>query len=265
MTDFNPAIGDPPAMEWVALDELYVDESYQRKIEARSSQELIRNIAKDWDWRLCQPLSVGRRPDDTLAVMDGQHRLTAAKMRSDIPRLPCVIFDQPSVEDEAKTFVKLNKRRRSLNSVDVFRASIAAGSAESSEVMALIQKSGLVLAPHSNYTAWQPRMIYCVPGIASAYRRYGPLTIDQGLSALADAFDGNILRYAGQILRSLFVFLATDGRDPDFKLEAFVDRLSMNTQQQWVRKMNEWIARTGQGSNIALTNVFRDAYRKHVE
>lgn len=264
MSDFNPPIGEPPVLEWVNLADLNIDGAYQRGLDSRSSQDLIAGITKNWDWRLCQPLSVSRRDDDSLWVVDGQHRLVGARGRNDIPRLPCVIVPQATQKDEAETFIKLNKRRRALNSVDVFKASLAAGNPEATEVSRLIADAGLTIAPHSNYTAWKPAMIFCVPGIASAYRRFGSNVTSNALVALQEAFSEQVLRYAGQILRGLFMFYAGEGKKAGFDPDAFIDRLSMNTQQQWMRKAHERIARTGESIGPAICGVLTDAYKAHV-
>jgi hypothetical protein len=87
----NPPLGSLPVLQYCSPDQLLIDESYQRSLEAANSQTLIRRIAMHWDWGLCQPLFVARRADGSLYVVDGQHRLEAAKLRGDIWQLPCVV------------------------------------------------------------------------------------------------------------------------------------------------------------------------------
>jgi hypothetical protein len=87
----NPQVGQRPTLEFRRLCDLKIDPSYQRSIEIGTSQTLIRRIAMFWDWSLCQPLAVARRADGALMVVDGQHRLAAARLRGDIYDLPCVI------------------------------------------------------------------------------------------------------------------------------------------------------------------------------
>ena len=92
MSALPAPLGNPPTLEWVALDRLLVDDSYQRRADDGRSKVLIGQIARGWDWRLYQPLSVSRRAGGELFVVDGQHRLAAARMRGDIPHLPVVIL-----------------------------------------------------------------------------------------------------------------------------------------------------------------------------
>lgn len=257
----NPPVGRPPVLEWLAPAELQVDDGYQRSLGAESSQTLIRRIATFWDWNLCQPVNVARRADGSLWVVDGQHRHAAALLRGDIPHLPCVVVSFANRAEEAAAFVALNKERRALGSVDVFKAQLAAGDEQASEVNALILEAGLTIAPHGNYIAWKPGMIYCVPGIVSAYRTHGRIIASAALVALSEAFEGRILRYAGQILRGLFRFYAVQGRFDDFDPDAFIDRLGASTQEQWMRKAAERVAANGGTVVQALSDVFGESYR----
>lgn len=257
----NPIVGTPPMMEWIAPDRLQVDQSYQRSLGGESSITLIRRIAAFWDWGLCQPINVAKRADGSLWVVDGQHRHAAAVMRGDIHHLPCVVVSFESKADEAAAFVALNKERRALGSVDVFRAQLAAGDEQATQVNDLIISAGLSIAPHGNYLAWKPGMLFCVPGIVSAFKRYGRTVPSAALVAMAEAFEGKVLRYAGQILRGLVGFYATKGRFDDFDPDLFIERLGHNTQEQWMRRAAEYVAANGGTQVAALSAVFTQAYK----
>jgi hypothetical protein len=141
-----------------------------RRIGARL---LVNRIARDWDWSLCQPLLVGRRPEGPLMVVDGQHRLAAARLRGDISDLPCVVVPFGSTGQEAAAFVALNQHRRSLSAIELFNAALTSGDQESAEIMRLIEQAGLSIAKHSNYTAWRPGQVSNISGIRRCYRSYG--------------------------------------------------------------------------------------------
>jgi ParB/Sulfiredoxin domain len=80
----SPIVGTPPSIEWIHLDGLAIDRTYQRSTDNEASCRLIIHISAKFDWRLCGPLVVSRRPDDDLVIIDGQHRWLAAKRRGDI-------------------------------------------------------------------------------------------------------------------------------------------------------------------------------------
>jgi hypothetical protein len=91
-----------------------------------ASQRLIQAIAAKWDWRLCTPLLVASR-DGGLYIIDGQHRWEAAKLRGDIPFLPCAVGNYTGSAEEAALFVAANRHRVRVNPLDMWRAAIAAG------------------------------------------------------------------------------------------------------------------------------------------
>ena len=123
----NPIRGRRPAPMNCTIGELNVDPSYQRSVENGPSRVLIRKIAREWDWSLFQLLVVSRRPDGALYVVDGQHRLEAARLRRDLYDLPCSVYDFATTGDEADAFVAINQQRKPLGALDLFRAAVEGG------------------------------------------------------------------------------------------------------------------------------------------
>lgn len=249
----RPPVGSPPVLEWLRPADLRVDESYQRTLQNSSSEALIRRIAMNWDWGLCQPINVARRADGSLWIVDGQHRRAAAELRGDIAHLPCVVQSFATAEQEAAAFVALNKQRR-LTGVDVFKAALVAGDAEARAVLDLICAAGLSLAPHSNYTAWTPGMLYCVPAIAAGYRRHGKRIVSVALAAMSEAFQGTILQHAGNIIEGLFPFVASEPLS--LTKTGLVEMLQTHSQSEWVRRCRLRMSSEGVGRKDAMRVVF---------
>jgi len=197
----NPPLGRMPTLQFCRPIELRIDPAYQRDISSGPSQALIRRIAQHWNWDLCQPLVVARRMDfmERLFVIDGQHRLEAARLRGDIEQLPCVIVKYDSAADEAASFVHLNQQRRPLSKIDLFKAAVASEDREASAILAAITAAGLSLAPHTNCVSWKPGMIANIGGIEASWRGHGPAATTKALEALAKAWPGEVLQYAGSL------------------------------------------------------------------
>ncbi len=257
---FNPPVGERPTMEWLPVAALSVDASYQRSTDNETSRTLIRKIARFWDWSLCQPLAVTRRADGSLFVVDGQHRHAAAQLRGDIDELPCVVTAYASLSDEAAAFVSINQQRKPLGKVDLYRAALAAGDTEAAAIEAMITAAGLKVAPHSNYTAWKPGMLFCVPGIQRAYRVIGPAATRRALDLLAEAFDGHVLQFAGQMLEGLFGFAAKEGAASGFDRAAAVRCLSRRSQSTWVKVATQRRLASGQPRRLAMQAVIAEVY-----
>jgi hypothetical protein len=240
----NPPLGRMPVLQFLLPGELQVDPAYQRSIDNGSSQALIRSIAQHWNWDLCQPLVIARRQvasgsdgagqHELLFVIDGQHRLAAAKLRGDIAQLPCVVVDLARPEDEAASFVHLNARRRPLAPIDLFKAAVASGDAESVSIASAMAESGLVLAPHLTSAAWKPGMTGNIPGIQAAWRREGPAVTSRALVALAQGFEGEVLHYAGTIFPGIVAVCADEMQDnrrfTGDRFEKFVIALAVRGQ-----------------------------------
>lgn len=259
---FDAPIGAPPTLEWVSVTAIGVDPAYQRATDNEASQKLIRKIARQWDWNLCQPLSLTRRADGSMWAVDGQHRHAAAQLRGDIPHLPCVIARYPTTADEAAAFVALNKQRKPLNAVDLFKAALAAGDAEAHAVMHVITEAGLRIAPHSNYHNWKPGMIYCVPGVVRAWRSRGPVVTANALGALASAFGGQVLQFGGLMLDGLYdVFINPTAEAEGFDLDLFIVTLQRRSQAEWLRA-GRYIQNEGHLSRAqSIAKAMLDAYR----
>lgn len=248
----NPPLGSPPTLEWRPCTELQIDPGYQRSILQANSQTLIRRIAQFWDWGLCQPLAVARRDDGTLMVVDGQHRLEAARLRRDIAHLPCVITSYANAGDEAAAFVALNQQRRPLTALDLFKAAVAAEDEAALAILKLLKDNGLSVAPHMNYISWKPGMVSNIPGIKRSYRVHGPKTTSAALEALSRGFHGLVLRYAGSIFPGLCDFIAEEirvGRVVD--RTKIADTLGSLTQKEWKNLFFAERARTGAHGDVA--------------
>lgn len=243
----NPPAGTLPVLQYCSPEQLLIDETYQRSLEAPASQALIRRVATSWDWGLCQPLFVARRADGGLYVVDGQHRLEAAKLRGDIWQLPCVVASFADAASEAAAFVALNQERRPLNKLQLFKAAIAAGDREAAAIVAALDAAGLHLASSTNLDTCRPGAVSHVGGMQHCLRAHGGGVLACALSALAQAWAGEVLRFAGTIFPGIAAVVAGEaGRDPNFgQGEMFgllVEMLRGASQSEWCKDINVAVA-----------------------
>ena len=108
----------PGVLMEIGKGQLFVDETYQR---TDKSEPKIKAIASNWSWVACGTISVADRTG-TFYVIDGQHRVLAARRRADIEQLPCIVFETTSAVVEAKGFLQSNTQRKPITGVDRFRA-----------------------------------------------------------------------------------------------------------------------------------------------
>lgn len=227
-------VGDPPTLEWIALDRLTVDESYQRSVGSHRSRIIIAGMVRLWDWRLCQPLTVVRRDDGSLMIIDGQHRWTGAKARGDIAHLPCVVSRDIDAAGEADMFVALNTRRRQLSQGDIFRAALVSGNETAQIVAGLVDQAGLSFARDNVTDRWKPGQIFCGPMLIKAVKTFGEPVVRNALTALAEAHAGQVLTSGATLLKSLFVIYRDDAPRPGFDPDLFIEGLAAVQHRDWI-------------------------------
>jgi hypothetical protein len=171
-------------------------------------------------------------------VIDGQHRLAAARIRGDIDHLPAVVGSYASTADEAASFVHLNQQRRPLGKLDLFKAAVASGDTEATEIVAALEAAGLSVAPHMNPISWVPGALGNIGGIQASWRRHGPDVTRLALRALREGFDGQVLQYAGSIFPGVSAVVSAEAKQfrpafTDKSWTALITMIRSKTQDEW--------------------------------
>jgi hypothetical protein len=259
----NAILGELPVLQYCAVEQLCVDERYQRSLEARNSISLVRRIAANWDWGLCQPLYVARRDDGKLYVVDGQHRWAAAKLRGDVWQLPCVVRSFATPEQEAAAFVALNQERTPLTQLQIFRAATAAGDPEACGISAAIEEAGLTVATTSNNQQCGKGAVGNIGGLKSCWRVHGKEGLVASLRVLREAFPDQVLRYAGSLFPGIVALAAPAAKanEPGL-LRKVVELVATRSQDRWVSKVLQLISNDPSlNRGTAAVIVFKAAQR----
>lgn len=228
---YLPPVGSLPSIEWIHLNKLSIDPTYQRSIDNAASSRLIASIASKFDWRLCAPLVVSRRANDTLTIIDGQHRWMAACRRDDIPQLPCCVFRYESIQEEARMFIVANRARKPINRLDDFFAALAAEDEDAMEIQHVVTDAGLSVAHNTSSSAWHSGEVAFTSAISSAIRRFGYAIASAALTNMAVAFPNQKLTNGGAIFGGLVRIMARpkSDLDPDLLMSALQSR----TADEW--------------------------------
>jgi hypothetical protein len=220
----GPITGNPPSLEWLAVDMLQIEPAYQRAVTGSKSRRIINGMVREWRWPWCQPLVVTRRSDGSLFVIDGQHRLEGAKARGDIAHLPCNVLPVTTTAAEAQAFVDLNTKRQRLSQVDLFAGMLAAGDSEALAVDAMVRETGWVLARHSNTAHYKAGELACAPMLARQVRQRGEAPVRNALTAMREAWPDTPVRTASQIAKALIAIFDSERAcaliDPDALIAA---------------------------------------------
>jgi hypothetical protein len=178
----------PPAYEAIDLDlvpliSCFVDDRYQRRV-SQGSMMRIRRILRDFTWARFGAITVARTKDNGYAVIDGQHRVIAARTLG-IADVPAVIVSGDTA-DQAADFVGINTTRTSVATIDKFRARVASGDETACEVAELLSRLDISTDVAAG-TSLQPRQTRAVTLLEKMIKRIGAGEVYTTLEILLDA------------------------------------------------------------------------------
>ena len=117
-------VGPAPVLQWLPIDQLGIDPAYQRDI-LRRGHDNIGRIARRFDWRKFGTVIVAPIAGGRYAIVDGQHRTTAAAVRG-IESVPCqIIMADPG--EQAAAFAAINGAVTGMTPLQLHAARVAAG------------------------------------------------------------------------------------------------------------------------------------------
>ena len=168
-------------IEVVKIADLKRDPAYQRPI----SQDLVDDIARNWDIVAADLIVVSRRQNGDLYIVNGQHRSAAAMQAGETEVLAHVI-NGLTAKDEAILRLKGNKRRND-TAQDRFRAQVSAADPESLDIVRIVESLGgrVNFHPDAKYG------INTVSSLETVYRKDGGVLLLRTLELIVAAF-GNL-------------------------------------------------------------------------
>lgn len=183
-----PQAGKRGTFELVAIDKLRIDTRYQRDL-GEKGRARVRDIALNFDWRRFTPI-VCARAGDLFAIIDGQHRASAALTRGDIKQLPAWIVEADSI-DQAKAFIAINAKASQVYGPVLWYSRAAAGDADAKAMFALCAKAGIEICRHPTAANFRKSNQTLAPAAIDRARR------THGDGPVLRALD--VLRRAGEL------------------------------------------------------------------
>lgn len=179
-------LGTRPRVVWLDLALLQVDHRYQREI-AGAGRAHVHKLLRSFNWNCYQPIIVSERPDGSFAVIDGQHRLEAARMHPLVSELPCYIVDAPTIAAQAAIFSTVNGRRLGLTSLQKYWAAHAAGEASAVAVAEICASHGVAILRQFPSIDIPPMRVLAPYTLQKILARLGREPLDQAIGLLAES------------------------------------------------------------------------------
>jgi hypothetical protein len=203
VSDFSP--GPAPVLNWIEIHKLVIDDRYQRGISRRGSQN-IAQIAEHFDWSKFAPVIVAPVEDGLFAIVDGQHRTTAAMLRG-LKSVPCQIV-QADRAQQAAAYAAVNGNVTKTTHTQLFHARLAAGD-ERARAIASICTLAQVTVTKTNTTQSNMKagQTSAVGAIMKCHDLYGGATLLTALRCITGTADGNAGYLRSTIIEALCIVL----------------------------------------------------------
>ncbi|WP_027234413.1 ParB N-terminal domain-containing protein [Leisingera caerulea] len=198
-----------PELAWVAIDSLLIDDRYQRPL-GKSNWARIRKIASAFRWSRFSPILVSRAAGGGYAVVDGQHRVHAAKMCG-YPAVPTMIV-QMDYQEQARSFSWVNDQVTRISTFHIFKAALAAGDDWAVRCRDAVSESGCrLMTANSSTDNKKAGEIYAIALIRKLVEQGQGNVVTAGLKALRSYDEtGRVPLYSAVILRPWLSALAAN-------------------------------------------------------
>jgi len=200
--------GPAPILQWVDIADLRVDPAYQRDVFDKGRKNIAK-IAREFEWSKFAPVIVATIEGGRYAVVDGQHRTIAARLRG-IRSVPCQVI-QADRSKQAAAFAAINATVTEMNSMQVHVAKLAAGDAEALRLHETCVRAGVTICRypiHANKMkvgeTMAAGMLYRMIG------KFGDAILEVALSCITRTRDGNVGMVRSQLVIALCVVLEAE-------------------------------------------------------
>lgn len=156
----TPVDQEIPHLEWIEIDRIVVDETYQCPL-SDENWRAIRRIAASFTWQKFSPIMLAPAGDRRFAVIDGQHRTHAALLCGKVA-VPAMIVRMTRIE-QAAAFAAINGDVIGMSPFHVYRAALAAGEDWAVTSRDAVARAGCVLMDYNKSTAdKRPGEVYAI-------------------------------------------------------------------------------------------------------
>lgn len=200
-----PEPGAAPMLQWIKVEDLVVDDAYQRPIYG-AGRSNVRRIAEDFRWSKFAPVIVAPVAGGKFAVIDGQHRATAAALIG-IETVPAQVIIADQVE-QAAAFKSINGQVTRMHKLALHHAAIASGDASAAELQAVCDAAGVTVLKYPKpVQSLEPGQTLALGAIVQGLKDFGRDTVITALQCVTETENNKPGVLNGQVLRALFATL----------------------------------------------------------
>src|SRR5215203_1180793 len=200
----KPSSKDPgpaPMLQWIKIADLVVDPTYQRPIVGKGRKNVDR-IARSFSWSCFAPVVVAPIEGGKFAIIDGQHRTTAAALVG-FETVPCQVVIAARTE-QAAAFKAINGITTPISPMALQAAALVAREPWAVDVANACACAGVELLRYPVPSDKQsPGQTMAVGAIAQCLKRYGPETMVTALQCVTETSNNRPGMLSARIIKAL--------------------------------------------------------------
>lgn len=182
-------LGAAPMLKWIEIENLVIDPDYQRDLQRRGQQNIIK-IALEFDWSKFSTVIVAAIEGGQFAIVDGQHRTTAAALRG-IKKVPCQIITADR-KKQAAAFAAINAVVTAMSSLQIHAAKVIAGDKNAVRIARVCADANVTICRYPvPADKMKPGETLAATSIYRSLERFGPETLTTALKCITMTGDGH--------------------------------------------------------------------------
>ena len=221
------SLGAAPMLQWLKIADLVVDPAYQRPIIGKGRRNVER-IACSFSWSCFAPVVVSPVEGGKFAIIDGQHRTTAASLVG-LESVPCQIVIASGPE-QAAAFKAINGMTTPISRMALHAAALVAGEPTAVRVADICARAEVELLRYAVPCENQrPGQTMAAGAIYSCIRRYGDDTVITALQCVTQTKNNQAGALTADVIKSLCAVLHgnTRWREAGLALLEAFDRIDL--------------------------------------
>jgi hypothetical protein len=254
MTELQPpGIGARPRLEWVNVELIDVDKTYQRDADRKSVQKIL----LDFRWDHFGAVVLSAKPDGRFNCTDGQHRVLAALDHPEVSEVPALITALDGAAAEADNFLTINRSRRAVSTIEIFWAGLASGDAATIRVRDALAAADCGVI--RSQAAYQVGMTGAVSAVSRSLERYGDAATIAACKAIRAAWPVDAKSLRGSLITALArIFKGNDRIDRERLIRILASKTypDLTSGAEMFRKLS------GGSTDTVLARTICELYNK---
>jgi hypothetical protein len=251
--------GPAPMLQWIKISDLVVDTSYQRPIAGRGRTNVVR-IARDFRWTFFAPVVVSPVQGGKFAIIDGQHRTTAAALCG-YDSVPCQVVIAAQGE-QAAAFKAINGVTTPITPMALYAAALTARESWALEITEICSEADVTLLRYPVPTERQaPGQTMAVGALRACLKRYNRDILVLALRCVSHSHNNTPGMLSARMIKALCEALTELGDQSrngnDIILAA--NRIDLDEIQQ---RSAEAAAQSNKGPTSSLAGEIRRAFAR---